>query len=86
MECAGSYGFGGGIDFYLGGTDEGSSGDESFDFLLSLNARYLYGGEAEYLKEGSVRVDEHDEVDYSIEFSRTDILVLTLGFSMSIGS
>ncbi len=84
-DWTGSYGFGGGIDFYLGGTSEGIQPGEFFDFLLSFNARYLYGGEAEYMKEGSIHVDD-DEVDYRLQFSKTDILVLTLGFSMSIGS
>jgi hypothetical protein len=45
---------------------------------LDLKARYLFGSEAEYLKEGSVIV-ENGRVTYDVSRSKTDLLQIHLG-------
>lgn len=46
---------------------------------INLGARYLNGSEAEYLREGSI-VIENGSVTYDTLQSRTDMLVIQLGF------
>jgi hypothetical protein len=45
---------------------------------VDLKARYLYGTEAEYLKEGSVII-QPDGVTYQVSKSKTDLLTVNLG-------
>lgn len=69
-----SYGGGGGIMFmvYEGGTGK------PVNIYIDLGARYLRGGEARYLKEGSIR-REDGRVLYDIEESKTDLLAIHIG-------
>ncbi len=69
-----SYGGGGGIMFmvYEGGTGK------PVNIYIDLGARYLKGGEARYLKEGSIR-REDGRVLYDIEESKTDLLAIHIG-------
>lgn len=46
---------------------------------INLGARYLNGSEAEYLREGSI-VIENGNVSYDTLQSRTDMLIIQLGF------
>ena len=79
-DSAFSYGLGGGVNvlLYEGmvGADEGERRHMSFN--LNVGARYLFGSEAEYLKEGSIR-RENGEVSFDVDRSRTDMLVPQLG-------
>lgn len=71
-----SYGAGGGVmlRLYSGKTKKG----KIWSILIDFGARYILGGEAEYLKEGSIR-----RVDGEVEFgkikSKTDLLTTQLG-------
>lgn len=74
-DFAWSYGAGGGILILL------TTGDENDDFgglFLDLKARYLFGSEAEYLKEGSVIVS-NGKVTYQVSKSKTDLLTVHAG-------
>ena len=69
-----SYGGGGGIMFmvYEGG------GGRPVNVFVDLGARYLKGGKAQYLREGSIR-REDGRVLYDIEESKTDLLAIHIG-------
>ena len=49
---------------------------------IDLGLRYLKGGEAEYLKEGSIRT-ENGKVTYDISKSTTDILTIHIGATLT---
>jgi hypothetical protein len=51
------------------------------DVFVDVGARYVFGGEAEYLKEGSVR-NVNGRVAYDILKSKTDLLVFQIGASV----
>lgn len=80
-----SYGAGAGLMFTIWDASNitGGSGDFSGKLLLDLGARYLFGGEAEYLKKGSIQPDEQtsDPTDliYDVQRSKTDILNFRIG-------
>ena len=57
------------------GEEEGSDVGALF---LDLKVRYLFGSEAEYLKEGSVVVSP-GKVDYKVSKSKTDLLTVHAG-------
>ena len=75
-----SYGGGGGIMFEIlaGGAKRGS---KPFKVYADIGARYLKGGEAQYLKEGSIR-REDGRVLYDVEESKTDLLAIYVGVSV----
>jgi hypothetical protein len=72
-----SYGGGAGLMFLVYESEEGGISD----VFIDLGARYVFGGEAEYLKEGSIR-RENGRVAYDILKSKTDLLVFQLGASV----
>ncbi|MBZ0199610.1 MAG: hypothetical protein K8H86_07070 [Ignavibacteriaceae bacterium] len=74
-DFAWSYGGGGGflVKVHSGGED----GDVG-DVFLDIKARYLFGSEAEYLKEGSVKIIR-GKVYYDVTRSKTDLLTAHLG-------
>ncbi len=75
-DFAWNYGVGGGllINVYSPETPEGN-----FEALyLDLKVRYLMGTEAEYLKEGSVDI-QNGHVYYNVSKSKTDLLITHLG-------
>ena len=80
-DAAFSYGAGGGIDVRL---YDGPLGEEQRPVSISLNVgvRYLFGAEAEYLKEGSIR-QSGGSVRYDVERSKTDLLVPQFGVRFS---
>lgn len=74
-DTAFSYGFGGGLmvkvsTFKYKGKRNG--------LFVDLKVHYIYGGEAEYLKKGSIK-REGGNVYYSSHYSRTDLLLYQLG-------
>jgi hypothetical protein len=75
-DFAWSYGVGGGflIQVYTPDNQEEKVGS----VFIDLKARYLYGSEAEYLKEGSVIV-ENGRVTYNTSKSKTDLLTAHIG-------
>ena len=50
--------------------------------FLDFRVRYLLGGEADYLKKGSIR-RENGKVAYDIQHSRTDIMTFQLGVTVT---
>lgn len=77
-DSALSYGFGGGLRFKL--TDLPSeTGANGPSLHLDLGGRYLFGGEAQYLKEGSIEQTSGGNVDFDVQDSATDILHIYLG-------
>lgn len=74
-DFAWSYGGGGGILIHLYSPDEG---EDFGELLLDLKVRYLFGSEAEYLKEGSVVVN-NGKVTYLISKSKTDLITAHVG-------
>jgi hypothetical protein len=75
-DFAWNYGFGGGvlINVYTPDQNEGS-----FEALyLDLKVRYLFGTEAEYLKEGSVTIN-NGKAFYDVIKSKTDLLTAQIG-------
>ncbi|MCA2004835.1 MAG: hypothetical protein LDL01_03475 [Ignavibacterium sp.] len=73
-DWAWSYGAGGGLLVLL-------SGDPNTDqntIYLDLKGRYLFGSEAEYLKQGSVRI-QNGQVYYDVSRSKTDLLTVHAG-------
>lgn len=78
-DWAWSYGFGGGIAILLSGdpvTEQGA-------IYLDLKGRYLFGTEADYLKEGSIQIIG-SRVYYVPNQSKTDILTLHAGVRIAI--
>jgi hypothetical protein len=68
-DFAWSYGAGAGMLFHVYSNPTGEFADLYIDFKV----RYLYGSEAEYLKPGSI-VIENGQARYSVEKSKTDLL------------
>lgn len=75
-DFAWNYGAGGGLLINLYSPDDS---EDNFEALyLDLKVRYLFGTEAEYLKEGSVTIHNGD-VYYDVSKSKTDLLLAQLG-------
>jgi hypothetical protein len=76
-----SYGLGGGLLLPL---YEKKRGKESgpFAIFLDFSARYLKGGKAEYLKEGSI-IQENERVIYDVSESTTDLIAIRAGLSFA---
>jgi hypothetical protein len=74
-----SYGIGGGVmlRLYTGKTKKA----KTWSILLDLRFRYIVGGEAEYLKEGSIKRVNGKVVFDKIQ-SKTDILTTQLGVTV----
>lgn len=77
-DVALSYGLGGGLEVDLFETTD-SSGSTSV-FALNLGARYLWGGNAEYV--AGVR-DNGNRLDLDTRRSETDLLYIVLGMTIS---
>lgn len=76
-DAAPSYGLGGGIDLQISrGRGRGRPA-----LMLHAGVRYLIGGQADYLREGSIR-REFGRVGYDVARSETDLLINEFGISM----
>ena len=83
-----SYGGGGGLEISLtsfgGDEDSGIEGVLSFFFI---NARYMIGAEAEYLKEGAITFSDPQDGPVQTTFdpstSKTDVLQISLGLNFN---
>jgi hypothetical protein len=76
-DFAFSYGLGGGVLVKLG-----RKRTRGMEFFIDLRARYIFGGMAEYLTEGSILVEDQ-EVTYLVYESRTDLLTFQIGFGLN---
>jgi len=76
-----SYGIGGGV---MAQVYRGQSGSTGRPFVVSIDARlrYLFGGEADYLREGGIRTNENDDLVFDVTRSSTDLLLPQLGVSI----
>jgi hypothetical protein len=75
-DAALAYGVGGGVMVPVWGRDPQTGGLQQV--LLDAGVRYVKGGEAEYLREGSIR-RRGDRVEFDPIESRTDMLNVHLG-------
>ncbi len=81
-----SYGFGAGFQIKVF-SDEGNQTAASDEFsgpysvYIHLNSRYMFGREAEYLKEGSI-IRENGNVTFDVVQSTTDLLYFKLGVTV----
>ncbi len=78
-DWAWSYGVGGGFSILLAGDPITEVGAIYLDF----KGRYLFGSEAEYLREGSVEVFEQ-QVTYHPSQSKTDLLTVHVGIRAAL--
>ncbi len=79
-----SYGIGYGIQFCVyQNPDVNNPYKKLQGVYIDIGGQYLKGGIAEYLKEGSIEIDENDNVTYDIEESATDISILKIGVSFA---
>jgi hypothetical protein len=76
----GAWGYGGGGGFLFGITGENLDDPTAppDGLCLSASVRYMFGGKARYLKEGSIR-QENGRVVYYTNESTTDLLMIALG-------
>jgi hypothetical protein len=79
-DTAFSYGMGGGLMYrvYERSGDSSQGSQKPLAVLLDLRGRYMIGGEAEYLKKGSIR-RENGNVYYDAKQSATDMVTIHLG-------
>lgn len=75
-DTAFSYGVGGGIMIRLGDSRPGTK------YFLNLSARYLLGGNAEYLQKGSIIVSDQS-VEYLVSESETNLFNVQVGVAMT---
>jgi len=79
-DATSSYGGGGGVMFFVY-SREGVMQGERLEISVDIGVHYLKGGEAEYLKEGSIK-RQNGSVIYELEQSGTDILMSYIGVSV----
>lgn len=80
-DLAFSYGGGGGLMIQVY-SSHGSGGEGPVVLSVDMAVRYLKGGKAEYLKKGSIFLD-NDQVVYTAECSKTDLITGYVGVSFS---
>jgi opacity protein-like surface antigen len=76
-----AYGFGGGVMIKVYDAKI-KTGGKPLQVFIDLNFRYILGGEADYLKEGSIR-RESGNVIYDITRSKTDIATTHIGVAVN---
>lgn len=79
-DAALSYGLGGGVQVRVWGAGP-ARGEGPSGVYIDLGARYLFGTQAEYLKEGSIR-REGTNVTFDVTESETDLLVFQIGVGL----
>lgn len=80
-----SYGFGTGVNLrvYNGANQDVSTDDISLGAVyLNAGVRYMYGREAEYLQEGSIKRD-NGNVTFDVSRSETDLLYFKFGVNFT---
>lgn len=79
-DYAWSYGAAGGLMFRVSKNEKLDAETPSFsEIFVNLKVSYLYGSNAEYLKEGSIRYVGAGKVEYDVKESKTDLLGLHIG-------
>lgn len=80
-DSAFSYGAGGGVKFKIADHID-AEGDRS-RWFIDLKIRYMFGGQAEYLREGSIR-NVNGNLLFDSDFSHTDLLTVGVGFIVNL--
>ncbi|MEP0547425.1 MAG: hypothetical protein ABJF88_10875 [Rhodothermales bacterium] len=76
-----SYGIGGGVMAQVySGRPEGTG--RAISVFVDARVRYLFGGEADYLREGSIDTDRDGNLTFDVTRSRTDLLLPQLGVTV----
>ena len=75
-DFAWSYGAGGGFLIQVFSSDNPE--EKVSSVFIDLKARYIYGSEAEYLREGSVLIN-NGKVTYVTSKSKTDLITVNIG-------
>ena len=80
-----SYGFGGGLDVLLS-----ESFNDSGNLYFFINGRYLYGGQAKYLKQGDIEFSDPADGPITTTFnwseSATDLFQISFGLSLDFSN
>lgn len=76
------YGAGAGVLLQLAKTRPRHKYERGVEFLLDLRARFMFGGETQYLDEGSIENTPKDGVVYYYYESKTDLLNLQAGLCL----
>ena len=85
-----SFGVGGGIKIKLTEFDTDEFGDDddpvflNSGLFLDLKVRYIFGGQAEYLKEGSIEQGPNNEIILHKSRSETDYMTFHIGLSIHL--
>ena len=77
-----SYGIGGGLKIKVFEKSVSAEKSGSVAIYIDLGVRYLLGGEAEYLKKGSITRTTTGDVIYDFRQSKTDLLLFNIGVSL----
>ena len=83
-DTAFSYGFAAGMQFKVHENvkqDPKTGKEQRVRVFVDVAAKFLRGGEAEYLKEGSIR-RENGKVAYDVSRSATDLLLIEVGLTV----
>lgn len=80
-DAAFSYGLGGGV---MARVYEGRSSSDGrpFEVFVDARLRYLFGGEAQYLREGDIEADADGDPLFRYTESRTDVLLPQFGLTI----
>ena len=81
-DFAMSYGGGGGLLVQLYRNDDEDSEDFGQTIFLDLNAKYLFGARAKYLKQGAIE-RRNGKIKIKPSESKTDILTFSVGLVIS---
>jgi len=87
-----SLGLGGGVRIRLADFDTDSfDADDDFSFLhstlyLDLKVRYIFGGEADYLKEGNIKQGSNNEIILNKSHSKTDYMTFHIGVTLYLSN
>lgn len=80
-----SYGFGGGLDILLS-----ENFNNSGNLYFFINGRYLYGGQAKYLKQGDIEFSDPADGPITTTFnwseSATDLFQISFGLSLDFSN
>ena len=83
------YGVGGGLEIFL--TEFPNEAENTTNILsLIVSAKYLWGGEVQYLKEGGITVTpdpngvDFPTIDYQWNQSKTDVLHFNIGLQITV--
>ena len=87
-----SFGLGGGLKIKLTEFETNEFGDDddptffNSSLYLDLKVRYIFGGDAEYLREGDIEQGANNEVILNTSHSETDYMTFHIGLTIYLQS